>query len=103
MAKIRVHNEYFRTVSLGHRKSCPSCYSKLGTDESIWSWGAYSAGRWYTVQHFCQSCWSAGYNTPRERLAAHKKVCGCTINLIGYWGTQLPAWLILTEVTNNAM
>lgn len=93
--KLRVHNEYFRTVSLGNRKSCPTCGHKLASGESIWSWGEYVRGKWYTVTHFCQVCWAAcPYTSPRARLLAHSTPCGCTFQLVAYSGT-LPAWLTL--------
>ena len=58
MAKVREHNEYFRTVSLSNRKSCPNCSVKLAMGEQIWSWGNYVRAKWYTVQYFCCNCFA---------------------------------------------
>lgn len=86
-----VHNEYFRTVSLGGRKSCPCCKAKLSAGEQIWSWGEYQRATWYTVQHFCKECWLEVEN----RLQAHAFQCRCTFQLVGYGGERLPVWLSL--------
>lgn len=94
MAKVKVHNEYFRTVSLSKRKSCPSCHAKLLPAEQIWSWGNYVSARWYTVQYFCKQCW----DECQQRLIAHAQPCGCTFQLIAYHGDKLPAWLTLGDI-----
>jgi hypothetical protein len=86
-----VHHEYFRTVSLGGRKSCPCCKAKLSESEQIWSWGEYQRGKWYTVQHFCRACWVEVEN----RLQAHAFQCRCSFRLVGYGGEHLPVWLSL--------
>jgi hypothetical protein len=86
-----VHNEYFRSVRLGGRKSCPSCHSKLADGEQVWSWGEYHRGKWSTVQHFCQQCWLEVEN----RLQAHAFQCRCSFTLVGYGDEHLPAWLSL--------
>jgi hypothetical protein len=97
MPRIREHNEYFRTVSLSGRKSCPSCSEKLEPGESIWSWGNYVRIRWVTVTHFCKKCFP---ERVRARLNGHTNGCGCTVNLKGYCGERLPEWLTLeTECT----
>jgi hypothetical protein len=86
----RVHNEWFRPVSLGGRKSCPNCHTKTA---DLWSWGEYSNARWYTVMHFCRHCFEEEV-TPR--LLAHAKPCGCTfvLNIVGLgWHQQCPNWL----------
>jgi hypothetical protein len=93
MAKQRQHNEYFRTVSLGGRKSCPSCYKKLLPNESIWSWGQYVRAKWNTVKYFCREC----FDPIRADLNEHTGGCGCVVNLIGYRGEKLPLWLTLTD------
>lgn len=90
--KQRTHNEYFRPVFLGGRKSCPECRARLGPGESIWSHGEYVRARWRTVGNFCKECWPA----VRTRLLAHKKECGCAFALKGYH-CGLPAWLTLSE------
>jgi hypothetical protein len=91
MAKQRVHNEYFRTVSLGGRKSCPECKEKLPRGEYIWSWGEYVNAKWRTVRRFCVQCWP---DIQRD-LEVHKSECGCDFQLVGYQGTTLPPWLTL--------
>lgn len=106
MAKVRIHNEYFRTVSMGNRKSCPNCHYKLGQGESIYSWGEYTRAKWYTVQYFCKTCWDTSYSQcPKKRLIEHAKPCGCEFNLVGYQGEKLPSWLTLEteENTQNAL
>ena len=92
--KVREHNEYFRTVSLGKRKTCPSCKAKLALGESIWSWGEYVRAKWRTVDYFCKECFNSAV---RSRLLNHAKDCGCKVNLVGYGGTKLPPWLTLVE------
>lgn len=94
MAKNRVHNEYFRTVSLGGRKSCPRCHAKL-EGEKIWSWGEYVSAKWRTVTHFCGKCFAKNV---RPLLVDHAKNCGCQFDLIGYQGERLPVWLTLDPV-----
>lgn len=93
MAKTRSHNEWFRTVSLGGRKTCPCCRERLEPGESIWSWGQYVHGIWRTVKHFCKNCYEKGV---REQLIDHADDCGCEINLVGRHG-PLPEWLTLEE------
>lgn len=88
--KVRSHNEWFRPVSCGNRKSCPRCSAKL-LGESIWSWGEYAIGKWRTVKHFCQRCFAEAVLKP---LLGHAGDCGCTIELVGYH-CSLPAWLSL--------
>lgn len=92
MVKPRVHNEYFRTVLLGGRKSCPYCKVKLESGEKVWSWGEYVRAKWYTVRYLCKAC----YPSARELLVQHSKgACQCTIVLQRYGAEQLPAWLTL--------
>lgn len=86
-----VHNEYFRTVLLGNRKSCPTCKLKLHSGEKIWSWGEYQRGKWYTVEHFCSQC----FYEVKARLLYHSNQCRCSYNLQGYSGEKLPVWLTL--------
>jgi hypothetical protein len=87
-----VHNEYFRTVSLGGRKSCPHCHSQLARGEQVWSWGEYQRGKWHTVQHLCRACWP----TVQEQLRHHAFQCRCAFVLVGSH-TALPDWLCLEE------
>jgi hypothetical protein len=96
--KPRNHNEWFRTVSLGGRKSCPCCHQKLLPGESIWSWGEYVGGpSWRTVKYFCKLCFPTEVQEP---LIHHAGPCGCTITLVGYQGATLPSWLNLTPACN---
>lgn len=90
--KQRNHNEWFRSVSLRGRKSCPSCKEKLQPGEKIWSWGEYVHGKWRTVDHFCKSCFQENV---KSRLTGHSVDCGCSITLVGYGGGELPEWLTL--------
>lgn len=111
-AKQRVHNEYFRTVSLGNRKTCPTCKAKLTRSlvqpettgpyyqqESIWSWGNYVNARWHTVDYFCRQCFAT---TVAARLLEHADECGCAIELVGYRGERLPPWLTLSAAIDAA-
>ena len=93
MAKQRVHNEWFRQVSLGNRKSCPRCSAKLESGESIWSWGEYIRVKWHTVKHFCKNCYETEVKKP---LLDHTGGCGCTVELI-FKGSSQPAWFKLEE------
>lgn len=96
MPKQREHNEYFRRVSMGGRKSCPGCLAKLEPGESIWSWGQYVRVKWNTVMHFCKGCFK---DRVRDDLVGHTDTCGCTVNLIMYQGGSRPAWLTLAETS----
>ena len=90
-AKQRTHNEYFRTVGLGGRKSCPTCKEKLLPGESIWSWGEYHNAKWYTVRRFCKCC----FPDVQRDLDVHRNECGCDFNLVMYGGEQQPNWMEL--------
>lgn len=94
MAKIRVkqRKEYFRSVSLGRRKSCPSCHRELDRGESIWSWGEYVHGKWYNITKLCKHCWKE-----RWRDALLVAYANYEIHLHGYRGEELPEWLTLEE------
>lgn len=89
--KARNHNEWFRTVGLGGRKSCPCCDTKLEAGEQIWSWGEYVRGKWQTVKHFCKSCFQAEV---ADKLRDHQAECDCNITLVAK-GCRLPEWLTL--------
>ena len=80
MPKQREHNEYFRTVSLNNRKSCPTCHTRLHPGESIWNWGEYVSAKWRTVKYFCSECFIEQVQRP---LWHHNDDRGCTINLVG--------------------
>jgi hypothetical protein len=97
MAAKRNHNEWFRPVCLGNRKTCPNCRQRLSIGESIWSWGEYRNARWHTVAHFCRQCFS---DTVCEHLLEHAGQCGCTITLVGK-GCSLPVWLSLAIECDN--
>lgn len=89
--RVRAHNEWFRTVSLGGRKTCPHCKNRLPPGESIWSWGEYVNAKWRTVTHFCRNCYQLQVLQP---LLSHTGSCGCTVNLCSR-GEELPEWLTL--------
>lgn len=93
MAKQRSHNEWFRSVSLNNRKSCPSCKKKLEANEKIWSWGEYRFAKWNTVKHFCKACFA---KEVREPLVGHTDDCGCKVEL-NIQGNK-PYWLNLDAV-----
>lgn len=90
--KQRIHNEWFRPVSLGNRKSCPECHAKLSGAESVWSWGEHVRAKWRTVKHFCKECYPKNV---QALLVDHRKDCGCEFELIGYLRIPLPGWLTL--------
>lgn len=92
MARQREHNEHFRSVSLGGRKSCPCCSAKLAPGEKIWSWGQYLRAKWFTVMHFCKECFP---DRVQHDLNSHTAGCGCTVNLVMYQGEKRPTWLTL--------
>lgn len=92
MAKQRVHNEHFRVVLLGGRKSCPMCKQKLEEGEHIWSWGEYHIARWNTVRYLCKNCWS----DVAEHLSRHTDECGCSVVLVIH-SNQRPEWLRLEK------
>lgn len=94
MPAVREHNEWFRAVTLGGRKSCPSCDHKLESGESIWSWGEYRYAKWRTVLHFCKNCFATRVQDP---LLDHAGPCGCTINICMKGSVKKPAWLTLIK------
>ena len=57
-------NLWFRPVSLGGRKSCPTCYAKVRPNEELHSWVEYVNGKARLVDHFCRSCFG--------RIVLHK-------------------------------
>lgn len=93
MSKTKVHNEWFRPISLGNTKSCPSCKTKLEEQEKIWSWGEYIYGKFNCITHFCKNCF-------RRRVVSlilgHTDGCGCKIQ-INTMGNVKPDWLSLPE------
>ena len=74
--KIRHHNEFFRSIALGNRKSCPTCHIRLD-GYPILSWGEYRSARWYTVDHFCHRCIK---RVVLDRLISHVGPCTCIID-----------------------
>lgn len=88
--KQRVHREWFRTVSRGNRKSCPTCRAKLEAGEWIWSWGEYRYGKFRAIKDVCKACW--------PKLAVdlndHTAECGCAVELEAR-GASRPAWMNL--------
>ncbi len=91
MPKTRQHNEWFRTVSLGGRRSCPTCKCKLEPGESVWTWGEYIRAKWRNIGHFCKACWETEV---AGRLRDHTGDCGCTVNLVMYHAIR-PDWMTL--------
>lgn len=87
--KQRSHNEYFKVVSLGHRKSCPTCHAKLGENEHVWSWGEYVRANWRTVKYFCKECF---HKEVVSLLLEHSCSCHCVINLV-VRERDVPEWL----------
>jgi hypothetical protein len=90
--KPRVHREWFKPVSRGGRKSCPTCRAKLEPGESIWSWGEYVYGKFRAIRDVCKNCWSGLVSD----LKAHTDDCGCTVELVPYHAAK-PAWMTLGE------
>lgn len=90
--KGRTHNEWFRPVSRGNRKSCTNCRARLGPGESIWCCGAYVRVKWRNQFDCCKECWPGW----AARLVAHERDCPehCSINLVAYH-TSLPDWMTL--------
>jgi len=97
--KVRQHNEWFRSISLGGRKSCPCCKTKLELGESIWSWGEYHNAKWRTIKHFCSACYATEV---RDLLIKHTDGCGCTINLV-IKDSIKPAWLTLSNESEGCI
>lgn len=103
MSKPRetIHREWFRTISMGGRKSCPRCKTKLETGESIWQWGNYINVKWHNVLSvgFCKACYQ---ETVAKPMIEHAGPCGCTFEYVGYQGVKLPPWMVLpTECVTN--
>ena len=89
MPKQRIHTEYFRIVSLGGRKSCPNCLTKVKAEKSLWSWGEYQYGKWHTVKHFCSACFQSEI---QPALIQHADPCGCMFEL-RVKSQSVPTWL----------
>ncbi len=93
MAKTREHNEWFKAVELGGRKSCPECHAKLEPREWIWSWGEYVRMRFTRIRYCCKAC----FPTVVADIRRHTDSCGCTVNLIARIAPR-PEWMTLDEV-----
>lgn len=81
--KPQVHREWFRSVAL---KKC-ECGER---HVQVWTWGQYVIGKWRNVMHFCEKCFDDRVKRP---LNEHTGECGCTVEMVGYHGEKLPAWL----------
>lgn len=88
-AKTRTHNEWFHEVSLGGRKSCPTCKKK---GLQFFSWGEYVNAKFRLVKHFCNACFKEEVLEP---LQQHANSCGCEIVLCGkgHFTQGKPKWL----------
>lgn len=87
--KQKTYNAWFRTVSLGNRKSCPECKCKLPPGESIWTWGDYYRVKWHNVTHFCRQCFATKVFS---RLYHHLQWFRCGLVVCAY-REPLPDWL----------
>jgi len=97
---LRTHNEFFSPVSLGNRKSCPTCGEKLKLGESPWAWYEYVRVQKRLVMYFCRSCFTTSVV---PRLREHAAGCGCVFSLqvqIGF-NQQKPEWLTLETVEES--
>lgn len=93
----RKHNEWFKTISLGNRKSCPTCGTKLDPGESIWTWGEYVRAKFRKITHFCKHCYQREVVT---RLDTHAEHCGCEFEFQSQSG-PLPEWLTYEKELNK--
>jgi hypothetical protein len=84
-------NIYIRTVSLGNRKSCPTCLQKLNGD-LIYSAGEYVNAKWNNIQHFCSLCFESNLKRDCE---VYRTKTGKEIEFVSYQGTKIPEWLKL--------
>ena len=87
MGKLRVHNEWFQPIS---KKTCPCGERKT----EVFSWGEYVNGKWRTVDHFCQECFS---ERVIPRLVSHAGDCGCTFALNPRSGCTIPSWIKMPD------
>ncbi len=90
--KQRNHNEWFRPVERGGRKSCSHCKCKLAKGEWIFSWGNYINAKFHNIRDVCKECW----HEVRDRLTGHAGDCGCSIT-IRCTGTTQPEWMTLEK------
>ena len=87
----RNHNEWFRAVLRGGRKTCSNCRQPLPEGELIWSWGEYRNARFRSIRDCCVSCWP----TVARDLRLHTSGCGCTVTLCSAGSGKLPDWMTL--------
>lgn len=83
MAKQRTHNEYFQPIV---KTTCPCGRRKV----QMFAWGEYVNGKWRTVDHFCQACFTSRVI---PRLEAHAAGCGCDFALVPRSGCSIPDWI----------
>jgi hypothetical protein len=67
MPKQRIHNEWFQAIKM------PTCLCGQKKTQ-VFAWGEYVAGKWRTVDHFCQTCF---VERVLSRLIDHAAPCGC--------------------------
>lgn len=98
--KAAPKNIYVRTVSMGKRKSCPSCYHKLLPGEHIWSAGQYIYGLWHTAINFCPHCYQ---EIVVSELKRYSKRYNQHCHIIMYKGEQRPSWMHCTVTGSLAV
>jgi len=85
MAKERIHNEWFRPIV---KRSCPCGAKKV----DMFAWGEYLRCNWWTIDHFCQSCF---VERVLKRLISHAGECGCVFKLCAKNGYSIPSWICM--------
>jgi len=84
-------NIYIRSVSLGRRKTCPTCHSKLG-NEKIYSAGEYIGVNWRNVaDYFCISC----FDRLKDIINIFQIKNSRKVEILPYRGEEIPTWLTL--------
>jgi hypothetical protein len=88
MPKVRIHREWFQSLA---KTRCP-----CGRNHTkVFAWGEYVSGRWRTVDHFCEECFSARVI---PRIIRHAGGCGCVFEFCARSGhSALPEWLKVPE------
>lgn len=91
MAKVRIHNEYFQSVT---RKACPcGSNSRRGAPKNqVFAWGEYHIAKWRTVDYFCEVCFTTRII---PQLVSHAGNCGCTFELKARSGHSIPDWITM--------
>ena len=77
-------NSYFMPIV---RRKC-----ECGNRGQVYSWGEYHNGKWRTVKHFCQSCYS---EVVRNKLHTYMNLHECEIELRARSGHRIPEWITL--------